>query len=140
LLLWLKALHVIAIIAWMAGMLYLPRLFVYHAEAPAKSETSETFKVMERRLLKGIVNPSMILVFITGLPLAYFTGYWQAPWLQAKFALVLGLAGLHGFLARCVKDFDRDDNRRSPRFYRVVNEVPAALMALIVILVVVKPF
>jgi putative membrane protein len=85
--LWLKALHIIAVIAWMAGMLYLPRLFVYHAGAPAGSATSETFKLMERRLLKAIVNPSMVLVFVTGLTLAYMTGYWQAPWLHVKFAL-----------------------------------------------------
>ena len=103
--LWVKALHVIAIIAWMAGMLYLPRLFVYHADAPKGSAPSETFKLMERRLLKAIINPSMILVFVTGIALAFLTGYWQAPWLQAKFALVLGLAGLHGYFARCVRIF-----------------------------------
>ncbi len=136
---WLKALHIIAVIAWMAGMLYLPRLFVYHAEAPVPSATSETFKVMERRLLKGIVNPSMIVVFITGALLAYETGYWQAPWLQIKFVLALGLGALHGYFARCVKIFAVDENRRSPRFFRVVNEVPTVLMVLIVVLVVVKP-
>jgi len=101
--LWVKALHVVAVIAWMAGMLYLPRLFVYHADAPKGSALSETFKVMERRLLKAIVNPSMILVFVTGIALAFLTGYWQAPWLQAKFVLVLGLGGLHGYFARCVR-------------------------------------
>jgi protoporphyrinogen IX oxidase len=137
---WLKALHIIAVIAWMAGMLYLPRLFVYHAEAPVPSATSETFKVMERRLLKGIVNPSMIVVFITGPLLAYETGYWQAPWLQIKFVLALGLGALHGYFARCVKKFAVDENRRSPRFFRVVNEVPTVLMVLIVVLVVAKPF
>ena len=105
--LWLKALHVIAIISWMAGMLYLPRLFVYHAEAAKGSVTSETFKVMERRLLRGIINPSMILVILTGLMLAYLTGYWQAPWLQAKFALVLVLGGLHGYFARSVRGSPR---------------------------------
>src|SRR5208282_4252755 len=94
--LWLKTLHILAVIAWMAGMLYLPRLFVYHADAPVGSAMSETFKIMERRLLKGIINPSMILVFVTGLILAYLTGYWRAPWLQAKFALALGLGALHG--------------------------------------------
>ena len=136
---WLKALHIIAVIGWMAGMLYLPRLFVYHAEAPVPSATSETFKVMERRLLKGIVNPSMIVVFISGPLLAYETGYWQAPWLQIKFVLALGLGALHGYFARCVKIFAVDENRRSPRFFRVVNEVPTVLMVLIVVLVVVKP-
>ena len=138
--LWVKALHVIAIIAWMAGMLYLPRLFVYHADAPKGSAPSETFKLMERRLLKAIINPSMILVFITGIALAFMTGYWQAPWLQAKFALVVGLAGLHGYFARCVRVFALDANVRPARFYRVLNEVPTVLMVLIVILAVVKPF
>jgi putative membrane protein len=137
---WLKALHVIVVISWMAGMLYLPRLFVYHADAPKGSALSETFKVMERRLLKGIVNPSMILVFLTGIAMALLTGYWQEPWLQAKFALVLGLAGLHGYFARCVRAFAADANNRSARFYRVLNELPAVLMILIVVLVVVKPF
>ena len=139
-LLWLKALHVMAVIAWMAGMLYLPRLFVYHAEAPKKSETSETFKVMERRLLRGIIDPSMTLVLITGPLLAYFTGYWQAPWLQLKFLLVVALAALHGYFTSCVNRFASDENQRSARFYRIFNEIPAALMVFIVILVVVKPF
>jgi protoporphyrinogen IX oxidase len=138
--LWLKALHVVSVIAWMAGMLYLPRLFVYHADALRGSDVSETFKVMERRLLKAIINPSMILVFITGITLAYLTGYWQAGWLQAKFILVLGLAALHGFFARCVRAFAEDANERSARFYRVLNETPTILMILIVVLVVVKPF
>jgi len=139
-LLWLKALHIIAVIAWMAGMLYLPRLFVYHAETPTRSATSEIFKVMERRILKAIINPSMIAVFITGPILAYLTGYWQAPWLQMKFVLALGLGALHGYFARYVKIFARDENRRSSRFFRVLNEVPTILMILIVILVMVKPF
>ena len=138
--LWLKALHIIAVIAWMAGMLYLPRLFVYHADAPKGSALSETFKVMERRLLKAIINPSMILVFVTGITLAFLTGYWQAGWLQAKFILVLGLGGLHGYFARCVRAFAADANLRPAGFYRVLNEVPTVLMAVIVILAVVKPF
>ena len=138
--LWVKALHVIAVIAWMAGMLYLPRLFVYHADAPKGSALSETFKVMERRLLKAIVNPSMILVFVTGIALAFLTGYWQAPWLQAKFILVLGLGGLHGYFARCVRAFSVDANVRPAGFYRVLNEVPTVLMVLIVVFAVVKPF
>ena len=138
--LWIKALHIIAVIAWMAGMLYLPRLFVYHANAPAGSRESETFKVMERRLLKAIMNPSMVVVFVTGGCLAWMTGYWQSPWLQVKFALVLGLAGLHGYLARSVRLFATDANDRPARFFRVLNEIPTVLMILIVILVVVKPF
>jgi putative membrane protein len=138
--LWVKALHVIAIIAWMAGMLYLPRLFVYHADATKGSNVSETLKVMERRLLKAIVNPAMILVFITGIVLAFLTGYWQAGWLQAKFILVLGLAGLHGYFARCVRTFAEDANQRPARFYRAMNEAPTVLMIVIVVLAVVKPF
>jgi protoporphyrinogen IX oxidase len=138
--LWIKALHVIAVIAWMAGMLYLPRLFVYHADSAIGSRESETFKVMERRLLKAIINPSMIAVFLTGALLAWMTGYWQSPWLQAKFALVLGLAGLHGYLARTVRLFAADANIRPARFFRILNEVPTVLMVLIIILVVVKPF
>ena len=138
--LWVKALHVIAVIAWMAGMLYLPRLFVYHAEAAKGSETSETFKVMERRLLKAIVNPSMILVFLTGFTLVYLTEDWREGWWQAKFILVLGLAGLHGYFARCVRAFAEDANVRPARFYRALNEAPTVLMVLIVVLAVVKPF
>lgn len=138
--LWLKALHIMAVIAWMAGMLYLPRLFVYHAEAPKGSAMSETFKIMERRLLKGIINPSMIVVFVTGLTLALLTGFWRSPWLQVKIALALGLGALHGYFARCVRIFGADANQRSPRFFRILNEVPAVLVILIVILVVIKPF
>jgi protoporphyrinogen IX oxidase len=138
--LWIKAVHVIAVIAWMAGMLYLPRLFVYHADAPKGSEVSETFKVMERRLLRAIVNPAMILVFLTGFTLVYPTGDWREGWWQAKFALVLGLAGLHAYFARAVRTFAEDANERPSRFYRILNEVPTVLMVLIVVLAVVKPF
>jgi protoporphyrinogen IX oxidase len=137
---WVKALHIIAVIAWMAGMLYLPRLFVYHADAPKGSALSETLKVMERRLLKAIINPSMILVFVTGIALAFLTGYWQAPWLQTKFVLVLGLGGLHGYFARCVRAFAADADIRPASFYRILNEIPTILMILVVILAVVKPF
>ena len=138
--LWVKALHIISVIAWMAGMLYLPRLFVYHAEAARGSEASETFKVMERRLLKAIVNPSMILVFLTGFTLVYLTGDWRDGWWQAKFILVLGLAGLHGYFARCVRAFAEDRNERPAHFYRFLNEAPTILMIFIVVLAVVKPF
>ncbi len=138
--LWLKALHVIVVIAWIAGMLYLPRLFVYHADAPKGSALSETFKVMERRLLKAIVNPSMILVFLTGFALVYLTGDWRAGWWQAKFILVLGLAGLQGYFSRCVRTFAADANERPARFYRILNEAPTILMIVIVVLAVVKPF
>ncbi len=138
--LWLKALHIIAVIAWMAGMLYLPRLFVYHVSAPKGSPESETFKVMERRLLKAIINPSMMVVFITGLWLAWTTDYYVDHWLQLKFVLALGLGAVHGFLATTVKTFARDENTRPAVFYRVLNEVPTVLMIVIVLLVVLKPF
>ena len=137
---WIKALHVIAIITWMAGMLYLPRLFVYHCAAERGSAQSETFKVMERRLLKAIINPSMIAVWMLGLWLAWYGELYRAGWLQAKFLLVVVLSGLHGFFARWVRDFAQDRNRHSPRFYRIINEVPTILMIAIVILAVVKPF
>lgn len=139
--LWLKAVHVIAIVAWMAGMLYLPRLFVYHAEVPVGSPQSETFKVMERRLLKAILNPAMIVVWITGLWLAFWSGYIQgAGWLHAKIGLVILMSGCHGFLAASTRRFATDGNRRSPGFFRVVNEIPTVLLIGIVFLVIVKPF
>ena len=138
--LWLKAFHVIAVIAWMAGMLYLPRLFVYHCEAEPGSKQSETFKVMERRLVRLIVNPAMIATWIFGLILAWQGGWFAAPWLHAKLTLVIVLSALHGMLVRYMKDFAADRNRHSPKFYRIINEVPAVLMVAIVILVVVKPF
>ena len=137
---WIKALHVIAVIAWMAGMLYLPRLFVYHCEAEAGSKQSETFKVMERRLLKAIINPAMTVTWLAGLYLAWAGHWFLAGWWQAKFLLVLVMSGIHGFFSRCVRDFAADQNTRSQRFYRIINEVPTILMIGIVILVVVKPF
>src|SRR5271154_1390947 len=124
----------------MAGMLYLPRLFVYHCETDAGSKQSETFKVMERRLLKAIINPAMIVTWLAGLYLAW-AGHWlAAPWLHGKLLLVLLLSGVHGFFARCVKDFAADRNTRTHKFYRFINEVLTLLMIGIVILVVVKPF
>ena len=137
---WLKAFHIIAVIAWMAGMLYLPRLFVYHTKAEPGSVQSETFKVMERRLLRGIINPAMIATWILGLLLAWEGGWYKSPWLHAKILLVLAMSGVHGILARYVKNFAADRNTKSQRFYRLINEVPTLLMILIVILVVVKPF
>ncbi len=136
----LKALHIIAVIAWMAGMLYLPRLFVYHADAAKGSPESEIFKVMERRLLKAIVNPSMAVVFVTGPILGYLGGFWADPWLQIKAALALGLGAVHGYLARTVKIFARDANTRPAIFYRILNEIPTVIMVAIVLLVVLKPF
>jgi protoporphyrinogen IX oxidase len=137
---WLKAFHVIAIIAWMAGMLYLPRLFVYHCAAEPGSRQSETFKVMERRLLKAIINPAMIVSWGLGLWLAWTGGWYASYWLQAKVILALGLSALHGFFVRWVRDFASDQNRHSQKFYRIINEIPTILMIAIVILVVVKPF
>ena len=138
--LWLKALHVIAVIAWMAGMLYLPRLFVYHCEAEIGSKQSETFKVMERRLLRAIINPAMVATWVLGLWLAWEGGFFKSGWLHGKLLLVLILSGLHGLFTRCVREFAEDRNVHSQKFYRIVNEVPAVLMIGIVILVVVKPF
>ena len=138
--LWLKALHIIALIAWMAGMLYLPRLFVYHASAPVGSPQSETFKVMERRLLKAIMNPAMIATWAFGLWLAWEGAFFRSGWLHAKLALVLALSALHGMLAGMTKRFAADRNTRTPGFYRVLNEVPTVALVLIVLLVVLKPF
>jgi putative membrane protein len=137
---WLKAFHIIAVIAWMAGMLYLPRLFVYHCEADPGSRQSETFKVMERRLLKAIINPSMVVTWVLGLWLAWSGGWFASPWLHVKIALVLAMSAVHGVLSRRVKDFAADRNRRSQKYYRIINEVPTALMILIVLLAVLKPF
>jgi putative membrane protein len=137
---WLKAFHVIAVIAWMAGMLYLPRLFVYHCDAAPGSPQSETFKVMERRLLRVIINPAMVATWVLGLWLAWRSGLYAAHWLQVKFVLVIALSAMHGFLSRAVRDFAADRNNRSARFYRAINEIPALLMIGIVILAVVKPF
>jgi putative membrane protein len=138
--LWLKAFHIIAVIAWMAGMLYLPRLFVYHADAEVGSEQSETFKVMERRLLKAIINPSMIAVWVLGLYLAWSGGWFVAGWLHAKIALVIVMSAIHGYYAGAVRAFAEDRNKKSARHWRMMNEVPTLLLIGIVILVVVKPF
>jgi protoporphyrinogen IX oxidase len=135
-----KVAHIVSLVAWMAGMLYLPRLFVYHADAERGSALSETFKVMERRLLKAIVNPAMGATWIFGLVLAWSGGFFTAPWLHAKLAFVILLSGLHGYLSRAVKVFAADRNTRSVRFYRILNEVPTVLLILIVLLVVLKPF
>ena len=138
--LWLKALHVIAVISWMAGLLYLPRLFVYHCRAEAGSAQSETFKVMERRLLRLIMNPAMIVVWITGPLLAWGQGMLHDRWLAAKFVLVVLLTGYHHALGLWRKAFAADANDHDERFYRLANEIPTLLMIGIVILVVVKPF
>jgi len=137
---WVKALHIISVISWMAGMLYLPRLFVYHCQAPAGSAQSETFKVMERRLLKAIINPAMIATWVFGLWLVWLGGWHVAHWFQVKFVLVLVMSGIHGLFTRWVRDFADDRNTRPQKFYRIFNEVPTVLMIIIVILAAVKPF
>lgn len=137
---WFKALHVLAIISWMAGMLYLPRLFVYHVEAISGSVQSETFKIMERRLLKAIMTPAMIVSWATGLYLAWEAGFFAVGWFHAKLAGVLGLSGIHGMLAVHVRRFASDGNERTGVYFRVLNEAPTLLMVLIVVMVIVKPF
>lgn len=138
--LWVKAAHVIAVISWMAGMLYLPRLFVYHCDALVGSAQSETFKVMERRLLRAIINPAMVATWVFGLWLAWKGFAFSGGWLHAKIALVLAMSGVHGYLSASVRRFAEDRNTKPARHWRIVNEVPTVLMILIVILVVVKPF
>ncbi|WP_157014450.1 protoporphyrinogen oxidase HemJ [Mesorhizobium xinjiangense] len=138
--LWVKAVHVIAVIAWMAGMLYLPRLFVYHAQSEPGSAQSETFKLMERRLLRAIINPAMILTWTFGLWLAWQGFGFSGGWLHGKMALVVVLSGVHGYYAGAVRRFAEDRNTKSVRHWRLMNEVPTVLMIAIVVLVIVKPF
>lgn len=139
--LWLKSLHIIAMVAWMAGMFYLPRLFVYHVSATKGGELSETLKVMERRLLRIIINPAMAFTWVFGLLLLWANpSLMQEGWIHVKLTAVLLLSGLHGLLARHRKQFFKDANVHSERYYRVMNEVPTVLLILIVIMVVVRPF
>jgi putative membrane protein len=141
--LWLKALHLLAVISWMAGMLYLPRLFVYHTKVAPGSEASEMFKVMERKLMRGIMLPAMVATWVLGLWLAVYTEAFTSGnggWLHAKLGLVLLLSGVHGMLSKYRKAFARDANVKSERYFRILNEVPALLMVGIVLLVVLKPF
>ena len=136
---WLVAFHVVAMVAWMAGMFYLPRLFVYHADAEPGSEMSETFKVMERRLLRAIMSPAMIATWASGIALAIWLDVYDQPWMMAKFALVVGMTGLHFWLATQRRQFAVDANAKPVRTYRLVNEIPTVLLIGIVILVIVKP-
>lgn len=138
--LWVKALHVISVIAWMAALLYLPRLMVYHAESAPGSERSETFKVMERRLLRAIAEPAMGATWIFGLWTAWLIAPWREGWFIAKVMLVVLLSIFHSVMAGWVRAFAEDRNIRPARFFRIVNEVPTLLMVGIVILVIVKPF
>ena len=137
----LKALHILAMVAWMAGLFYLPRLFVYHAEAGPGTPQSETFKVMERRLLRAIMNPAMLATWIFGLWMLYLVPGWMSEgWLHAKLTLVVLMTVVHHPNVRWYKTFERDANRRSSRFYRAWNEAPTVLLVGIVFLVVLKPF
>ncbi len=139
---WTKAVHIVALIAWMAGLLYLPRLFVYHCEAAPGTEGSETFKVMERRLYKLIMTPAMLVTFTFGVILALTPGLvdWHAGWFYVKLVAVVLLAGVHGAMNKWRKDFLEDRNRRPQRFFRIANEVPTVLMLVAVVMVVVQPF
>ena len=134
-----KILHILAVISWLAGLLYLPRIFVYHAQLAVGSETDKIFQTMEKRLLRYIMLPSMLLVFIFGFYLAFQNGF-EFIWLHIKITLVLILAGYHGFLSRCRKNFEKGENKHSQKFYRLINEVPTVLMIFIVALVILKPF
>jgi putative membrane protein len=138
--LWVKAVHVIAIISWMAGLLYLPRLFIYHCDAPKGSTQSETFKVMERRLLTIIMTPAMIVSWVLGLWLAWQAGWFTSGWFHVKLLLVVAMSGVHGYFAKSVRLFAADANTVTARQWRMWNEAPTLLMIAIVILVIVKPF
>lgn len=140
---WTRALHIISVITWMAGMFYLPRLFVYHAEkAPVGSEMSETFKIMEKKLLKLIINPSMIATWLFGLCLVFTPGVidWSSVWPWVKAVMVILMSGFHGWLSARRRDFENDQNTKSGRAYRLANEIPTVLMLIIIFMVVVKPF
>lgn len=134
-----KILHIISVISWMAGLLYLPRIYVYHADVKVGSESDKIFQIMERKLLKFIMNPAMILSFVFGLYLASLIGF-DLVWIHIKLTLVLALAGFHGFLANCRKKFANGVNNKSAKFYRIINEVPTVLMIAIVTIVILKPF
>ena len=134
-----KSAHLFVVISWMVGFLYLPRLMVYHAEASPGGEHSEKLKIMERRLLKGIMTPSMIATWVLGIWLATLLGAWGEVWLWIKLAIVLALSAMHMFLASRVRAFATDTNQKSARFYRIINEVPAVALIVIIVLVIVKP-
>jgi len=138
--LWVKAIHVIAVISWMAGLLYLPRLLIYHCQAEKGSKQSETFKIMEAKLLRIIMAPASIVTWITGLTLAYMQDFWFEPWFIVKFTAVIAMTIFYHYLIRWVKAFANDNNQKSEKYFRIANEVPTLLMILIVIVVIVKPF
>jgi protoporphyrinogen IX oxidase len=138
--LWLKVFHILAVISWMAGMLYLPRLFVYHAQSPQGSAQAETFALMEGRLMRAIMLPAMLVTWATGIALALKGGFVMAGWLHGKLVLVIAMSAIHGYFAKLRKDFQKESNRHGPGFYRIINEVPTVLMVGIVVLVIFKPF
>ena len=137
---WVLALHIISIISWMAGLLYLPRLFVYHVDAEPGLDLSETLKTMERRLLRAIMTPAMFASWIFGIWLVVLTDAHLETWFHIKLTLIVLLSASHMAMAKWRKEFASDQNTRSARFYRIANEVPTLLMITIVILVIVKPF
>ena len=138
---WLKVLHILAVISWMAGLLYLPRLMVYHVVAAVGSDQDETFKIMERRLLKAIMRPAAFVSLLTGLGLIFVAGYGLGDiWLDMKLVALLGMFGVHGVLEKHVVTFARGERRRTGRYFRILNEVPTVLMIVIVVMVIVKPF
>lgn len=137
---WVKVCHIVSVISWMAAMFYMPRLFIYHSDSLAGSEQSETFKIMERRLLRGIMTPAMIATWVFGIWLMVLTTAWQEGWFVTKFFLVVLLSAYHGVCVKWWKELLVDERKRGAKFFRLVNEIPVVLMILVVILVVVKPF
>lgn len=138
---WIKAFHVIFMVCWMAGMFYLPRLFVYHTKVSFNSAEDQLFKIMEKKLLRIIINPAMILTLISGILLASLYGWGNLTvWFHIKFSAVIALCAMHGLFIKCRKGFERGENKYSEKFYRIINEVPAVLMIIAIIMVIVKPF
>ena len=138
LILWIKVIHIISVISWMVGLLYLPRLFVYHSENITNKDITSTFKIMEYRLYRFIMNPAMMVVWLSGLVLLYDNGI--ETWLSIKFLLVLVMTSFHIFLKRCINNFEQESNQYSSKFFRIINEIPTVLLIFIVILVVLKPW
>lgn len=138
--LWFLSLHIIAVISWMAGMFYMPRLFVYHTRLDVGSDASEMFKEMELKLIRIIINPAMVFAWIFGLSLAFGQNLWFSHWFQIKFFMVILMSGFHGYLSIWRRQFVRDENIHSENFYRKVNEIPTIIMIFIVLLVILKPF
>lgn len=138
--LWIKAIHLIAVISWMAGMLYLPRIFVYHADAAAGSEVSETFKIMERRLLQIIMTPAMVVSWVLGLWLAWQGGHFTEGWFHVKLLAVVAMTAVHGHFIKSTRQFAADENTRSARAWRMINEIPTVLLLVAVVAAIVKPF